>query len=59
MKAPIAQRAALAAIDLLFETALEHGLELERVVNYDEPAERRPQGLVRAFAGQAKNPKPT
>lgn len=48
--APIAQRAALGAIDLSFETALEHGLELERLL-YDEclRSEDRSEAL-RAFA---------
>ncbi len=52
--APIAQRAALAAIDLSFETALEHGLELERV-HYDEclRSEDRREAL-RAFADKRK-----
>jgi enoyl-CoA hydratase/carnithine racemase len=52
--APIAQGAALRAIDLSFETALEHGLELERVL-YDEclRSEDRSEAL-RAFAEKRK-----
>ncbi len=48
--APIAQRAALGAIDASFEVPLEHGLELERVF-YDEclRSEDRLEAL-RAFA---------
>lgn len=52
--APIAQAAALRAIDLSFETGLEHGLELERVL-YDEclRSEDRSEAL-RAFAEKRK-----
>ncbi|MCC6897960.1 MAG: enoyl-CoA hydratase/isomerase family protein [Polyangiaceae bacterium] len=52
--APIAQAAALRAIDLSFETNLEHGLELERVL-YDEclRSEDRSEAL-RAFAEKRK-----
>jgi enoyl-CoA hydratase len=52
--APIAQAAALAAIDLSFETALEHGLELERLL-YDEclRSEDRREALA-AFAEKRK-----
>lgn len=52
--APIAQKAALAAIDASFDTTLEHGLELERVF-YDETlrSEDRREAL-RAFAEKRK-----
>jgi enoyl-CoA hydratase/carnithine racemase len=52
--APIAQSAALRAIDLSFATSLEHGLELERVL-YDEclRSEDRTEAL-RAFAEKRK-----
>lgn len=52
--APIAQAAALRAIDLSFDTSLGHGLELERVI-YDEclRSEDRLEAL-RAFAEKRK-----
>lgn len=52
--APIAQTAALKAIDTSFETSLEHGLEMERVF-YDETlrSEDRREAL-RAFAEKRK-----
>ena len=52
--APIAQAAALRAVDLSFETGLEHGLELERLL-YDEclRSEDRVEAL-RAFAEKRK-----
>ncbi len=52
--APIALSSALAAIDLSFETALAHGLELERVL-YDEclRSEDRREALA-AFAAKRK-----
>ncbi|MBK9001001.1 MAG: enoyl-CoA hydratase/isomerase family protein [Myxococcales bacterium] len=52
--APIAQSAALRAIDLSFETSLEHGLELERLL-YDEclRSEDRREALS-AFAAKRK-----
>lgn len=53
--APIAQAAALAAIDASFEATLEHGLELERVF-YDECL--RSVDRVEALAAFAEKRKP-
>ncbi len=52
--APIAQTAALAAIDASFESSLEHGLELERVF-YDECLRSQDRlEALRAFAEKRK-----
>jgi methylglutaconyl-CoA hydratase len=53
--APIAQRAALAALDVSFDVTLEHGLALERV-HYDETL--RSQDRVEALKAFAEKRRP-
>src|SRR5690606_35756627 len=53
--APIAQAAALAAIDVSFEVPLERGLELERV-HYDETL--RSKDRLKALAAFAEKRRP-